>query len=340
MTTQHANSNATREDPDQVVARARAEYKPVATWCLFSGGNDSTVLAHRCRDHYDGLAFIDTGTAVPSVAEFVAEFAQWIEKPLRVMHAGDAFRKLVLGGEIRKNGTVEPGIGFPGPAMHTRSYKALKERQIKALLRESKVGHSRRARVLFLTGIRRAESRRRSKREPINRLAGTAAVFVNPLIDWTGQDMRRYRSEHGIPESNAAALMHRSGECNCGAFASAAEERAMLKLFYPEFFASIEALEGEAEAAGLQWCRWGGYDRNGNRATDTKRQAVGLLCESCDSRQHAPALPRVRPPRRPACQPKRSGAAPGEKSTRRRGELPSAPLPMLPASCAKPGEHS
>jgi hypothetical protein len=109
----------------------------------------------------------------------------------------------------------------------------------------------------------------------------------------------------------------------------------MLKLFYPEFFASIEALEAEAEAAGLQWCRWGGYDRNGNRATDTKRQAVGLLCESCDSRQHAPALPRIRPARRPACK-----AVQGAGAASRRGGLPSAPLPMLPASWARPGERS
>jgi 3'-phosphoadenosine 5'-phosphosulfate sulfotransferase (PAPS reductase)/FAD synthetase len=324
MSTQSSDADSTPpEDPDEVVARARAEHKPVAVWCLFSGGNDSTVLAHRCREHYDGLAFIDTGTAVPGVAEFVADFAEWIGKPLRVMHAGDAFRTLVLGGHVRKNGTVEQGIGFPGPAMHSRSYFALKERQIRALLRESKVGHSRRARVLFLSGIRRAESRRRSRREPIDRLKGTAAVFANPLIDWTGQDMRQYRSEHELPESDAAALMHRSGECNCGAFASAAQERATLQLLYPEFFRSIEALETEAEAAGLQWCRWGGYDCDGNRATDTKRQTVGLLCESCDVRQHAPALPRVRPARRPgACQPH-------TPSHRSGGEMPSAPLPMF-----------
>ena len=92
MSTQQRVADPVREDPDEVVARARAEHKPVATWCLFSGGNDSTVLAHRCREHYDGLAFIDTGTAVPGVAEFVTEFAEWIGKPLRVLHAGDAFR--------------------------------------------------------------------------------------------------------------------------------------------------------------------------------------------------------------------------------------------------------
>jgi 3'-phosphoadenosine 5'-phosphosulfate sulfotransferase (PAPS reductase)/FAD synthetase len=337
MSIQTGEIDVRREDPDEVIGRAKEEHKPVATWCLFSGGNDSTVLAHRCREHYDGLAFIDTGTAVPGVAEFVAAYAAWIGKPLRVMHAGDAFRKLVLGGTVRQNGTVEPGIGFPGPAMHSRSYFALKERQIRALLRESKVGHSRRARVLFLSGIRRAESRRRSQREPIDRLKGTAAVFANPLIDWTSEDMRRYRREHEVPESDAAALMHRSGECNCGAFASTAEERATLKLLYPEFFTSIEQLEAEAEAQGLQWCRWGGYDRNGNRATDTKRQSAGLLCESCDARQHQPA--RTRPSRRQGCQTATTRGARLSGSHQHGGESPRASPPVTaPANDSRGGE--
>lgn len=311
------------EDPDELVAAARAEHQPVAVWCLFSGGNDSTVLAHRCREHYDGLAWIDTGTAVPGVAEFVAEYAAWVGKPLRVLSAGDAFRVMVMGDLVwwaRFIGAHdrEPSLsieaflardrcekgrasggelgqvphGFPGPGAHGRAYNRLKERQIMALLRDSKVSHPRRARVLFLSGIRRAESKRRSKREAITRLPGKAAVFVNPLIDWTGEDMRRYRREHRIPESTAAALLHRSGECQCGAFANADSERAMLKALYPEFFAGIEALEAEAQAAGVRWCRWGGYDIHGNRAGEVTREKPGLLCESCEGRQHAPAAPR------------------------------------------------
>ncbi|HTZ65623.1 MAG TPA: hypothetical protein VMB51_16100 [Solirubrobacteraceae bacterium] len=70
-----------KQTPDELIALARAEHKPVATCCLFSGGNDSTVLAHRCREHYDGLAWIDTGTAVPGVETFVREYAEWIEQP-------------------------------------------------------------------------------------------------------------------------------------------------------------------------------------------------------------------------------------------------------------------
>jgi 3'-phosphoadenosine 5'-phosphosulfate sulfotransferase (PAPS reductase)/FAD synthetase len=325
-----------REDPDELIARARSEHEPVAVWCLFSGGNDSTVLAHRCREHYEGLAFIDTGTAVPGVSEFVVEFAEWIGKPLRVLHAGDAYRTMIVGDLVWWARFIaardhEPGLsigtfiardtrlygrasggelgqiphGFPGPGAHGRAYNRLKERQIMTLLRESKVSHPRRARVLFLSGIRRAESRRRSKREAINRLPGKSAVFVNPLIDWTGAEMRRYRREHHLPESPAAALLHRSGECNCGAFASAAQERAMLKALYPGFFAGIEALEREAHAAGVRWCRWGGYDLHGNRAGEVTGRRAAMLCESCQARQHAPApstrtrrpAPRRKPPR-------------------------------------------
>jgi DNA (cytosine-5)-methyltransferase 1 len=322
-------SRARTEDPDELIAAACAEHEPVAVWCLFSGGNDSTVLAHRCREHYDGLAWIDTGTAVPGVAEFVAEYANWLGKPLRVLHAGDAYRQMVMGDlvwwarfitahdrepglsieefiarDTREHDRASGGMlgqvphGFPGPGAHGRAYMRLKERQLMALLRESKVGHPRRARVLFLSGIRRAESRRRAKREAINRVPGKAAVFVNPLIDWTGEDMRRYRCQHDIPESAAAALLHRSGECQCGAFANASQERAMLRALYPEFFATIEALEAEAQAAGIRWCRWGGYDIHGDRAGEVAREKPGLLCESCEARQHSSTAPRGRRPRR------------------------------------------
>jgi 3'-phosphoadenosine 5'-phosphosulfate sulfotransferase (PAPS reductase)/FAD synthetase len=210
-----------------------------------------------------------------------------VDKPLRIMHAGDAYRRMVLGGDVLQDGTVRTGLGFPGPAMHGRAYIMLKERQIATLLRESKTGQSRRARVVFLSGVRRAESQRRATREPISRARRSSAVFANPLLNWSSSDMAVYRQAHRIPESDAAALLHRSGECNCGAFASAEHERAMLKALYPDFFASIEALEAEAEAAGLRWCRWGGYDRAGNRATQAAKPTSGPLCEACDARQSA-----------------------------------------------------
>jgi 3'-phosphoadenosine 5'-phosphosulfate sulfotransferase (PAPS reductase)/FAD synthetase len=311
------------EQPDDVIARACAEHEPIVSWCLFSGGNDSAALAHRCREHYQALVWIDTGTAVPGVAEFIGEYAKWLGKPLRVLSAGDAFRRLVLGDlvwwaryisarEWEADLSIEAFIahdqkvygrasggdlgqcphGFPGPAAHGRAYNRLKERQLMALLRESKHGHPRTARVLFLSGIRRAESQRRAKRPSVNRPGGSM-VFACPLIDWTGDDTREYRAEHAIPESPAAALLHRSGECNCGAYAGKGE-RAMLKALYPEWWrTTIAPLEAQAQAAGIRWCRWGGYDIHGNRAGERSPERTGLLCESCEARErHAGAVRR------------------------------------------------
>src|SRR4051812_4730224 len=86
------------EHPDSLIERAKAEHRPIATICLFSGGDDSTVLAYRTREHYDSLAFIDTTTAVPGVIEHVQMVAADLDKPLRILRPeGDAYAAMVLG---------------------------------------------------------------------------------------------------------------------------------------------------------------------------------------------------------------------------------------------------
>ena len=268
------------EHSDRLIERAVAENRPVARVALFSGGNDSTVLAHRCREHYDALAFIDTGTALPGVRSFVESYAAWIGKPLIVLESGDAYRRLVLG--LHKE-NPPPGwrpYGFPGPAGHNRTYNELKERQLRRLRAQLQDGHRRGARVLMLTGVRRGESQRRSKRQPIT--SHGAIRFVNPLIDWIDADMRGYRAEHDLPQSDVAALIHRSGECNCGSFA-APGEREMLQSLWPDWFeATIASLEREAEAAGIRSCRWGS-----ERPEAYSDEDAGPLCSDCQLRMDA-----------------------------------------------------
>lgn len=264
------------EHPDRLIERAKAEHNSVATVCLFSGGNDSTVLAHRCRDHYESLAFIDTGTAIPGVRDFVENYAVWIGKPLIVMESGDMYRRLVLGKDVMNPGPDFRPLGFPGPRQHGRAYVVLKERQLEALRRRLKDGHPRSARVLYLTGVRRAESERRRARPAIHRSGGT--VFASPLIDWSDQDMREYRAEHRLPQSDVAALIHRSGECNCGAFA-APGEREMLRSLWPDWFErTIASVEREAKAHGIPACRWG------ERPGTPDDGDGGPLCSDCQLR--------------------------------------------------------
>lgn len=258
-----------KQDPDELIRKARDEHQPVNTFCLFSGGKDSSALAHRCRDQYQALMFIDTGTAVPGVVEFVREFADWLDKPLVIYNSKEAFRNLVL----------ELG-GFPGPAGHGRAYSRLKERQIRKLVRDFKVACHPNSCVMLLTGKRRAESARRAKTTlGIDKRGGQ--LYVNPLIDWTSADLYAYRDEHQIPVSPVAALLGMSGECGCGAFASE-NEREMRWQLYPEFGRQMEELEAEAEACGVRACRWGGYDKDGQRITAERQEDDDpALCASC-----------------------------------------------------------
>lgn len=264
-----------REEPEEWIAKAKANHDPIRTFCLFSGGSDSLVLAHRCRDYYDELVHIDTGTAVPGVQDHVRQCAEDLGKPLRILaHDFDAYRLLVLGGTDSNGKHWEP-FGFPGPAQHGRAYTRLKERMLERLLREAKEGQPRNSRVLALSGIRQAESARRSNRSPITRRG--SLVFVNPLIEWTNQEMADYRNEHDLRLSDVAALLHRSGECNCGAYADQ-EEREMLASLWPEWFEErIGKLEREAEEKGLTHCKWGA-GRDGLVRGDS-----GELCSSCDA---------------------------------------------------------
>ena len=338
-------------DPEELIAAAKERWRPIETYCLFSGGGDSAVLAHRCREHYDALLYIDTGTAIPTtrepeilgVEDHVRSFAALLGKPLLVRRSGDTYRTMVLGDELwwrryriaaarrRRPLSIEQMIacdkragrvsakrygqaphGFPGPGQHGKAYSRLKERRIEEVLREAKQGRPRTSTVLFLSGIRRAESRRRSKREPLSERG--SAKFCSPLIDWSTERMGEYRARFELPRSDVAALLHRSGECNCGAFARAREERQMIRAFWPRWWAeTIEALEAEAEARGIRWCRWGGRDVHGNRATGSPADA-GLLCANCVL--HRPAVaerrsvskaPRRAGGRREGCDPGRGG---------------------------------
>ncbi len=284
---QMAMLEESRRAPEDYVREAFAcEGCPIKTVCLVSGGGDSTVTAHRCREMYDEIAYIDTGTAIPGVRDFVIEFAADIGKPLRILEAGDAFRHLVLGDPLwwvfyrrerrrgeslsdfvvrttpdrkRGDGFGNAPQGFPGPAGgHRAAYVRLKERQIETLLREAKVGRHRSERMALLSGARKYESRRRSMTQGVDGWRRRhAQIWINPLNDWRDEEMVAYRAEHSIPTSDVAAMLHRSGECNCGAYMAAGELEDVLAL-YPDWHAEIiRPLEEEALEAGIPRHIWG-----------------------------------------------------------------------------------
>lgn len=248
--------------PEQVMDEAGTHGPFVARICLFSGGGDSTAVLHYAlaHDYADEAAFVDTGTALPGCREHVIDVCEQWGVPLTIWDAGDAFEEMVLN----------PRLGFPGPGQHPRAYQRLKERQLRKLVASKKTRV--RDRVLFVSGVRRHESKRRASRPAVAREG--AVVWANPLTDWTDEQMREYRLEHDLPVSDVSALMHSSGECGCGAFAAPGEREMRCDLF-PEWGRWLEGLEVRAAQAGVVNCRWG--ERPG------EAKEAGQMCSSCQT---------------------------------------------------------
>lgn len=275
-----------RVTPEAIVAQAAAEYEPiVARFCLLSGGGDSTALAHRMRGKYDALLHVDTGTALPGVREHVERLAKEVLKaPLVVYEAGEAYRTMVLGDPTSRLKSERIAWGMPGPGFHRMPYARLKDRQFEAAVRTEKKRaglYRRRGHVMLISGARTDESQRRmvNAGKTINKRGGQ--LWVQPLTDWTNEEVAGYRDEHKLPTSEVSALTHRSGECNCGAFKSDGE-REMLQSLWPGWFAdTIESLEELAEKAQVP-SRWGERPRDWCRPGDEK---AGPACNGCSQLQ-------------------------------------------------------
>lgn len=239
---------------------------------LFSGGNDSTVLAHMMRERATYFGHANTGIGIEATRQFVRDWSQKWDRPLMERHppAGSTYRDIVLSE------------GFPGPGKHWKMYQRLKLRCIEQMQAEliggKRWSYSRR--VLLLAGRRVQESKRREQRDIPQVERHKSAVWCSPLRNWTALDLNDYRRRFpDCPRNPVADFLHMSGECLCGSFAKPGELDE-IGLWHPEVRAEIEALEVEATAAGIPAPRnrwgWGAYRRALRHAPRT-----GAMCSSC-----------------------------------------------------------
>lgn len=237
---------------------------------LFSGGNDSTVLAHLARPYVDLAVHANTGVGVEETRVFVrkvcADWGLWLEE----RHPPVSYRDLVLEQ------------GFPGPGQHFKMFQRLKERAILAV-RNDLVSRPRRERLVYLAGRRKDESARRSN-VPLWEREGSL-VWVSPLAYWTKLDLNTYRllaARRGdpVPVNRVSELIHMSGECLCGAFAKR-DELEQVEQWFPDDVAAIRALEREVYAVrgADERCTWGWGAYRTDKAAQASR--VGALCSSC-----------------------------------------------------------
>lgn len=251
---------------DALIVDAGKDY--LGTALLFSGGNDSTTLAHLARPYVDLAIHANTGIGIEKTREFVRDVCRDWGIPLWERHPPVTYRELVLEQ------------GFPGPGQHYKMFQRLKERAILSV-RADLVSYSRRERLVYLAGRRRDESDRRAT-IPLWEREG-AIVWVSPLAYWTKMDLNTYRLMFDVPRNETADLIHMSGECLCGAFAKK-DELAQIGMFYPGTAAEIRALEAEVFTARPdlgERCAWGWGAYRKDRGRLAAAQPVGSMCSSC-----------------------------------------------------------
>ena len=246
--------------------------KSRAAWCvLYSGGNDSTVLAHLVKHRVDYAIHCNTTIGIEETRQFVRETCDSWGLPLIEQKAPQTYRELVLER------------GFPGPAKHFIMYTRLKERGLEQA-RKQLITDARKERVMFIAGRRRAESKRRQN-IPIYELRKkpSTVIWASPLAMWTKEDLIMYRALAAkagdeVPFNPVTDALGMSGECLCGSFAKP-DELDRIAAFYPQVAAEIKQLERDVRAAGHpeRFCRWG-------HGAGNPPEVSGPLCTSCDYR--------------------------------------------------------
>lgn len=282
------------EDSNRALERAIAEIEAdgkeiVGIVGLFSGGNDSTTLAHMFRTRVSHFAHANTGIGIEKTREYVRDTCKAWGVPLIEKHppAGVTYRELVLGQSKTKTPRAKrlivwPG-GFPGAGAHGLFFGRIKERALWAV-RNELVSNPRKQRVIFLAGRRASESAARTAKTKKGTMRHVervgSIVYVSPLLNWSKLDLNDYRRRFpDAPRNEVSDTLHMSGECLCGAYAHEGELDE-IAFWYPDTAKEIRELEGEVQAlqsAGMlpdvkpEHCVWG-WNGNG--------KCVGGFCNN------------------------------------------------------------
>ena len=250
-----------------VVSQAADRYDADQVYALFSGGHDSlasTLIAAR-HPKFKGVVHVNTGIGIEETRQFVRDTCRRYGWPLYELHPPRrTYRDMVLGG----------GEGFPGPSMHKWTYIWLKKDAIDKFVTSRKT--HRLENVVLVSGQRTQESARRARHVQAHR-KDKSKIWTNPIHDWSKGDCLDWIEHVGARQNRVVQLIHKSGECLCGAFARPGE-LAEIELWYPEAAEQIRALEAEARTAGLKRCQWGSKD-----GTTPNSEPPGPMCSDCVS---------------------------------------------------------
>ncbi len=130
--------------------------------------------------------------------------------------------------------------GFPGPSQHAVMYSLLKERQLERFERD--IGATPKRPVIYISGAREDESVRRMGTVTTEPNVQGRKVWMNAIWDFTKSDCSGCLNYYGVKRNEVVDLIHKSGECLCGAYADRGE-LSELQMWFPEVAKRITDLE-------------------------------------------------------------------------------------------------
>jgi 3'-phosphoadenosine 5'-phosphosulfate sulfotransferase (PAPS reductase)/FAD synthetase len=258
--------------------RAIEKHNPIAVVGLFSGGHDSfsACYVNYVAREIPRVVHIATGIGVQATEDYVKETCARWRWPLWIYRAMENVQACGKPDPQNYDDIVRQH-GFPGPAGHSKMYIRLKQRQLQRLERDlgANCRGKEKHRVMLVSGCRSQESERRMGTVEEVAIEGRR-IWVAPIHDWTKLDTTKLLDYVGQPRNPVVDLIHKSGECLCGAFAKPGElkELGMWDLTRPAY-ERIKALQAEV----LPRFHHGWGERPPRRAT--KQLKLGPLCWNC-----------------------------------------------------------
>jgi len=205
----------------------------------FSGGKDSLVATHYTLSELretgveKHVVCVDTTVTVPCVLEYVERVFKEVFEPMGT--------RCVLLRPSPSFWELATRWGFPQKNRRWCCFH-LKLKPIydyaDKLLRP----------LAFVLGLRSLESRRRREFREAYYDWRVRAWKLNPIVDWSDEQVQSYVKEHGLPLSPHYSLGLQE-TCVCGAFTTKATLCA-LRAHYPEFLKRFAELEGRMKRRG------------------------------------------------------------------------------------------
>jgi len=236
---------------------------------LMSGGKDSVAAAlladQAIQQNYQKTpvaVYLDTTVGIPANRLYVEELCDRMGWQLWTLRTNENYDT-----RIQEN-------GCPGPADHSRTYNALKGRQISKLatLADEPV---------YVTGINKHESEQRARSRKAD--YSQRRWHVKPVFTWTDSEIAAYVHEHA-PVQNPLWGTNYFQDCACGAMATPEE---LIDATADGFEWFVQRLREYEESAEFQDKRgtwgWGGTNDKMQRALDHENDdgQMTLCGESC-----------------------------------------------------------